>query len=90
MFNLETELGFKSASEGGASSRHVAELIPRDQPCVPSFVAFYFLCAGMWCEPQVCFQVPLLGTWVTSYDFAGTCGPRPAQGQACVDKAFIG
>ena len=35
-------------------------------------------------------QVPIFGTWVTSYDFAGTCVPRPAQGRACVDKALIG
>ena len=37
-----------------ASSR---TLIPRDQPCVPAWVDFYFLCADGWCEPQICFQV---------------------------------
>ena len=80
------------SNEGGASSRLAANdrsLIPRDEPCVPGFTNFYFLCEGMWCEPTICFRVPFIGTWVTSFDYAGTCGPRPAQGQACVDKAAI-
>merc|ERR1712037_496352 len=88
--DMDTMADQDTAAEG-ETSRHIVErtLIPRDQPCVPAFVAFYFLCADMWCEPQICFQVPIFNTWITSYDYMGTCGPRPAQGEACVDKALI-